>query len=152
MTILERLKLTAASPREPLTPLSRKRKRLLQKLDKQIQAAQAEARDEEFLEEVTRWVRSEATGDKEPITMRRPFKKWWWQNQHGVWMLSLRDGNRLIPLRDDKSSVELGELSTLAQTLEILREAIIAGELDAQLEALVADRKPPARKKPKQAA
>ena len=77
MTILERLKLTAASPREPLTPLSRKRKRLLQKLDKQIQAAQAEARDEEFLEEVTRWVRSEATGDKEPITMRRPFKKWW---------------------------------------------------------------------------
>ena len=152
MTILDKLQLSSASPREPLTPLSRKRKRLLQKLDKQIQAAQAEERDEEFLEEVTRWVRSEATGDKEPITMHRPFKKWWWQNQHGVWMLSLRDGNRLIPLSDDKSSVELGELSTLVQTLETLREAIVAGELDTQLEALIGDRPPPARKKPKQAA
>lgn len=152
MTILDKLKLTAASPREPLTPLSRKRKRLLQKLDKQIQAAHAEARDEEFLDEVTRWVRCEDTGDKQPITMHRQFKKWWWQNQHGAWMLSLRDGNRLIPLSDDKSSVEIGELQALVSTLETLREAIVAGELDAQLEQLISERKLPARKKPKQAA
>ena len=152
MTILEKLKLTTASPREPLTPVSRKRKRLLEKLDKQILAAQAEAREEEFLDEVTRWVRCEDTGDKQPVTMHRPFKKWWWQNQHGAWMLSLRDGNRLIPLVKDKPSVELGELQTLVPTLETLREAIVAGELDAQLEQLIAERKLPVRKKPKQAA
>ena len=67
-------------------------------------------------------------------------------------MLSLRDGNRLIPLVKDKPSVELGELQTLVPTLETLREAIVAGELDAQLEQLIAERKLPVRKKPKQAA
>ena len=152
MSILSKLSLSNSSPREPLTALARKRKKLLAKLDVQIQAAQAEARDEQFMEEVKRWVRDEATGDKRPIAFERPVKKWWWQNQHGVWMISLRDGNRLIPLGKDSSSVEVGSLDQLEPTLQTLREAIVAGELDQQLETLIAERKIPSRKKPKQAA
>ena len=93
MSNLAKLTLSETSPREPTTPLARKRIKLLQKLDQQIEAAEAEARDEQFLEEISRWVRDEETGDKKLVKQQRPIRPWSWQNQHGVWMVSLRDGN-----------------------------------------------------------
>jgi len=142
MSNLEKLKLSATSPREPMTPLARKRIKLLGKLDQQVEAAEAEARDEEFMEEIKRWVRDEETGDKSLVTKQRPVRKWWWQNQHGVWMISLRDGNRVLPLGEDKTSVEVGSMEEIVSTLQTLREAVIAGELDQQLETVIANRKP----------
>ncbi|MEP1207825.1 MAG: hypothetical protein ABJM29_13030 [Rhizobiaceae bacterium] len=152
MTLLEKLKLTDASPRTPTTPLARKRIKLLGKLDQQIQAAQAEARDEEFVEEIRRWVNDDETGQRKPISFDRPVRKWWWQNQHGVWMISLRDGNRIVPLGKNQSSVEVGSIDQMVQTLETLRDAVAAGELDPQLETLVAQRKMPPSRKSKAAA
>ncbi|MEP1208421.1 MAG: hypothetical protein ABJM29_10535 [Rhizobiaceae bacterium] len=152
MTHLENLSLSSASPRTPTTPLQRKRSKLLGKLDQQIQAAQAEARDEEFLEEIRRWVRDEDTGERKPISFNRPVRKWWWQDPNGNWMISLRDGNRVIPLGKDQASVEVGAVDQLVSVLETLRDAVVAGELDQQLETLIASRKLPPRKKPKAAA
>ncbi|MFK8036629.1 MAG: hypothetical protein AB8B94_21055 [Hyphomicrobiales bacterium] len=68
MSILSKLTLTATSPREPITPLARKRIKLLQKLEQQIETAEAEARDEVFMEEIKHWVRNEETGAKSLIT------------------------------------------------------------------------------------
>lgn len=152
MSILSKLTLTATSPREPITPLARKRIKLLNRIEQQINAAEAELLDEQFMEEIKRWVRNEETGDKALITTERPVRKWWWKNQHGAWMISLRDGNRLIPLGDDNTSVEVGAIEQMVTTLETLRDAVIAGELDGQLEALVSKHKMPPRKNAKKAA
>lgn len=130
MSNLAKLKLTATSPREPITPLARKRIKLLRKLEQQIEAAETEAGDEEFLEEIKRWVRNEETGEKSLVIQHKPVRRWWWQNQHGAWMISLRDGNRLIPLTDDNSSVEVGAMEQMASSLKTLRDAGIAGELN----------------------
>lgn len=130
MAHLSKLTLSATSPREPQTPLARKRIKLLRRMDQQIEAAEAELRDEQFMEEIKRWVRDEETGDEQLIAKERPVRKWWWQNQHGSWMISLRDGNRLIPLGDKNTSVEVGAMEQMVMTLETLRDAIIAGELD----------------------
>lgn len=152
MAHLTKLKLSKTSPREPLTPLAHKRIKLLRRLDQQIEGAQAELRDEQFMEEIKRWVRNDETGDKTLITTERPVKKWWWKNQHGALMISLRDGNRLIPLGGDNSSVEVGAIEQLVTTLETIREAVIAGELDSQLEALISSRNSAIRNKNKPAA
>ena len=151
MSILSKLTLTATSPRQPMTPLARKRIKLLQKLDQQVAAAQAEANDEQFLEEIKRWIKDGETGDKQLKTIERPVKKWWWQNEHGAWMITLRDGNKIIPLSKDKTSVEVGSIEEMVSTLQTLRQAVIAGELDAQLETLIAERKIPKAKKEKAA-
>ena len=66
-------------------------------------------------------------------------------------MVSLRDGNRLVPLNKDKSSVEVGDPNLLVQVLQTLKAAVTAGELDGQLETLIAARKPPTTQKPKTA-
>ena len=131
--------------------MARKRIKLLRKLDQQIEAAQAEANDEEFLEEVRSWIRDEQTGEKCLVTKQRPVRKWWWQNQHGAWMISLRDGNRIIPLGDNQTSVEVGAADQMVSVLETLRNAVIAGELDQQLENLIASRKVLPKKKSKAA-
>ncbi len=146
MSNLSKLKLSTTSPRQPMTALARKRIKLLGRLEQQIEAAEADLRDEQFMEEIKRWVRDEETGDKKLITKERPVKVWWWQNQHGAWMISLRDGNRLIPLDADNTSVEVGEKADLVSTLETLRDAVIAGELDGQIETLISERKMPVPK------
>ena len=151
MSNLAKLTLTATSPREPITPLANKRIKLLRKLDQQIEAAEADARDEQFVEEIKRWVRDEETGEKKLVTQQRPIRPWSWQNQHGAWMVSLRDGNKLIPLDGTNTSVEVGEKTGLVSALQTLRDAVIAGELDEQLETLISNRKPFGKRKDKAA-
>ncbi len=140
MSHLSKLSFTNSSQKEPVSPVQRKRLNLLKKLELQIEAAQAELKDEEFLEEVRKWVRGE-DGERQQVTERRPVRKWWWQHHSGAWMLTLRDGAKQLPLADDKSSIEVGEITNLVETLETVRSAVLAGELDPALQAMI-DKKP----------
>lgn len=142
MSNLSKLTLTTTTPNQPLTPLARKRIKLLRKLDQQLLAAECASEGMEHTEEVKHWVKNEQTGEKELITQSRPVKKWWWANEHGALMLTLKDGNKIIPLDDDHNSVEVGGIESLAGAIETVRAAVIAGELDQQLEKLISERKP----------
>lgn len=140
MSHLAKLTLSQTSPREPMTPLARKRIKLLRNLKLQIQLAEAKAKDEQFVQEIQRWVRGE-DGKKELVTKHQPVKKWWWSNQHGAQMLSLKDGNKIIPLDGDNMSVEVGAEADVLNALETLRSAVVAGELDGQLQTVIDQRK-----------
>jgi len=133
MPLLSQLKLSTTSPRENLSPVARKRLKLLEQIDLQIRAAAAFLADEQFVREVQRWVRVEGSNDKQLVTQKKPVRPWWWQNDTGRVMLSLRAGNRLLELGEGKVSIEVGTAAELPKTLETLREAIAAGELDGQL-------------------
>jgi hypothetical protein len=50
MSHLSKLTLSTASPTEPIGVVARKRMKLIRKIDQQIDAAQAEANDELFVE------------------------------------------------------------------------------------------------------
>jgi predicted exporter len=134
MSILSKLKLSTRSPRQQLSPVDRKRGKLLEKLDQQIAATEAALKDEAFVEQVRQWVRVEGSEDKQLVTKTRPVKKWWWTNENGQVMFSLRLGNRILEVEPGKPAVEVGKLEGLPEVLATLREAIVAGELDKQLE------------------
>lgn len=142
MSNLSKLTLTTTTPNQPLTALAHKRIKLIRKLDQQLLAAECASEGMEHTEEIKRWVKSEQTGEKELITQSRQVKKWWWANEHGALMLTLKDGNKIIPLDDNHKSVEVGGIGDLAGTIETVRAAVIAGELDNQLNKLIAERKP----------
>lgn len=142
MSNLSKLTLTTTTPNQPLTSLARKRIKLLRKLDQQLLAAECASEGLEHAEEVKRWVKNEQTGEKELVTQSRPVKKWWWANEHGALMLTLKDGNKIIPLDENHKSIEVGSIEDLAGTIETVRAAVIAGELDHQLEKLISERKP----------
>ena len=135
MSHLSKLNLTATSQKQPVSPVARKRLNLLRKLETQIEAAQAELRDEEFLEDIRKWVRGE-DGERTQVTEQRAVRRWWWQHHTGAWMLTLRDGAKELPLAEDKTSIEIGEITNLVDTLETIRSAVLAGEIDPALERM----------------
>jgi hypothetical protein len=94
MSNLSKLTLTTTTPNQPMTALARKRVKLIRKLDQQLLAAEAAGEGLEATEEVKRWVDNAETGKREQVAFNRPVKKWWWANQHGALMITLKDGNR----------------------------------------------------------
>ena len=56
-------------------------------------------------------------------------------------MLDVRYGNKRIELTPRKPTIEVGETENLIPTLETIKEAVIAGELDKQLAAAKQRRK-----------
>lgn len=142
MTHLSKLSLSNSSRKQPISPVARKRLNLIRKLDLQILAANAELKDEEFLEDIRKWVRGEE-GDRQQVTEQRAVRKWWRQHHTGAWMITLRDGAKELPLLEDKNSVEIGEIANLVDALETIRSAVIAGEIDDQLEQMISKRQVP---------
>ncbi|PYG25092.1 DUF6641 family protein [Pelagimonas varians] len=136
MSHLSKLALSKTSQKEPVSPIARKRLNLLRKLEVQIDAAEAELRDEEFLEDIRKWVRGE-DGERRQITEQRKVRKWWWQHHTGAWMITLRDGAKELPLGEGQASIEVGEMANLVDTLETIKSAVLAGEIDPALQAMV---------------
>lgn len=132
MSALANLKLSDTSPRARLSPVARKRLRLLEQIDLQLKAATAFLAGETFHQEVQRWARVEGSDDKQLLTGKKPVRPWWRRNDVGKLMLSVRTGNRLLELAEGKVSIEAGAPEDLQKTIETLREAIAAGELDEQ--------------------
>ncbi|SLN41728.1 hypothetical protein PSJ8397_02104 [Pseudooctadecabacter jejudonensis] len=148
MQHLSQLSLTVSSQKTPVSPVAKKRLNLLRKLETQIEAAEAELRDEEFLEDIRKWVRGE-DGERKQITEQRAVRKWWWQHHTGAWMLTLRDGAKELSLLEDKNSIEVGEITNLVEVLQTVRSAVLAGELDDALEQMVKTKSKKPAGKPK---
>lgn len=137
MSHLSKLTLSAKSPRHKLSALERKKQKLLAQLDRQTEAAEAELDDIDFINEVQRWVRVEGSDEKKLVTKCVPFRKWWWKNEIGQMMFSVRVNNRLFEIEPGKPAIEVGKLKDLPAVLQTLREAIVAGELDERLKLTV---------------
>lgn len=133
MSLLSTLTFSSASPRERLSPVARKRMKLLEQLDVQITAAECELDGSDYLHSIRKWVRVEGSTEKQLITKPVHVKRWWWTNELGKLMVSLRQGNRVMEVAPGKVSIEVGDITVLPQTLKTLRAAIAAGELDEQL-------------------
>ena len=63
-------------------------------------------------------------------------KQWWFVAESGKLVLNIRYGARLIELAKGKSSIEMANATELVPTLELVKRAVEAGELDAQIEAV----------------
>lgn len=62
-------------------------------------------------------------------------KAWWFVADNGKLVLSVRYGTKVLELAKGKWAVEVGSEKDLVPTLELLKGAVLAGELDTQIEA-----------------
>jgi hypothetical protein len=53
------------------------------------------------------------------------------ENDFGTVQLTLRYGSKPLEIAPGKGAIEIGELASLPAKLELLRDAVKAGELDA---------------------
>ena len=60
----------------------------------------------------------------------------WWPSDNGKMCITVRYGARTLEVVDGKNAIETENIAGVITTLEVLRTAVDAGELDARIEAV----------------
>lgn len=142
MTILSKLKLTEKTKADlHASPELRARQKLIQAIDQQIAAARSEITGEPMTLKAQRWVDDPETGQRVRRELPLKVRRWWWKDEAGQLMLEIRYGNRRMELVPKKPTIEVGTMDQLVPTLEQVREAVAAGELDKAIAASSVRRK-----------
>ncbi|MBP2315742.1 DUF6641 family protein [Azospirillum soli] len=136
MSILDSLTLTSTAKRIDTSPVGTARRKLLDALALQIEAATATIKGEAFIRRVGRWVEVNGTKERRDVPVR--FRPWWWKDEAGTIHLHIHYGNRPLELKPGKAAITVGAMDNLLPTLEQIKRAVAAGELDkAMTEAVV---------------
>lgn len=135
MSILNTLKIVAAKKSAKQPPVLHRRNKLSLKLWEQLQLAKAQSKGEAFSPTRMRSVRDPETGVRREIEVPKRVKPWWFVADSGRVCLSVRYGAKVLELSKGKGAVEIAGPAELIKTLETIKSAVDAGELDAQIEA-----------------
>ena len=142
MSHLTKLKLTEktrtdveASPEDAL------RNKLITRLLEQKELVEADLKGELISKTRFKFVTDSETGESKRVEVQKQLRRWWWNDEDGQVMLTLRYGNRPLAITGDKSTIEIGTLDKLPKVIETIIEAVKAGELDKQLNAAMAERR-----------
>ena len=79
-------------------------------------------------------VKDRDTGLRKQVEMPKRIRPWWFVTENGKVCVSVRYGSWTIELSKGKPSVEVGSADELVIALETIKQAVEAGELDAQIE------------------
>ena len=134
VALLQSLKVTAAKKAIGNNPQAHRRMKLAGKLWEQIQLAKSQAEGTNFTMTRFRSV-TDPDGGRRSVEIARRVRAWWWTTDTNKLALNIRYGARKIEISKGKSAVEIATVTDLVPTLELIKQAVEAGELDAQIEA-----------------
>lgn len=134
MTNLAKLKLVAATKPTNVSAEVNRRFKMCKRLNEQLSMAQAFANGEDYLPTKTRSVVDSDTGLRKQVTVAKRVKPWWFTGGDGKLYLFVRYGARVLHLAKGKTAVEISKTSDLVPTLNTIKTALMAGELDGQIE------------------
>lgn len=133
MSALSKLKLVSAQA-ERKSPTILRRSKLTGKLSDQIAAAKAATEGGTYVSKRVKFVQDSESGERKQVEIATRVKQWWWKAPTGKIMLALRYGAKPIEIAKGKNAIEVGSMAELVAALEAVKEAVQAGELDAQIE------------------
>ena len=134
MATLATLKLSAAVKPTHMPAVQLRRNKLAKRLWEQTELAKAQQAGAQFFVTKFRTVVENDTGMRKQVEVNTRIKQWWFTTDSGKLALSVRYGARLLELAKGKFAVELASEKELVPTLEVIKEAVLAGELDAAIE------------------
>lgn len=134
MTALAQLKLVSAKRPTQLAPAMQRRNKVIKRIAEQVELAQAHAEGRIYAPKNLRSVTNKETGETKTVESSKRVKAWWWENENGKLVLSLRYGAKIVEISKGKQAIEISSVTELVPTLIILRDAVMNGELDTQIE------------------
>jgi len=134
MSALSTLKLVAVKKPSHMPAIVIRRNKLSSKLWEQIQLAKSQLDGTPFVVMKYRSMVDRETGLRKQVEMPKRIKPWWFQSEQGKVCVSVKYGSWTIELAKGKPSVEVANAQDLIKTLETIKSAVEAGELDAQIE------------------
>ena len=135
MTALNGLKLTGAQKPTHMSLIQQRRNKLAKRLWEQMELAKAEQTGTTYTPTKFRTITDTETGLRKQVETSKRVKAWWFVAENGKLVLSVRYGTKVLELAKGKWAVEVGSEKDLVPTLQLLKDAVLAGELDAQIEA-----------------
>ncbi len=135
MSTLASLKLVASKKNRTLSPVIQRRNKLAAKLHEQIELCAARRAGEIYAPKRLRTVTDKHTGERKTVEAVKRVKEWYWTNDAGKLNLVVRYGSKTLELAKGKNAVELTTMDELLDVLAKLKDAVLAGELDTQIEA-----------------
>lgn len=133
MSALAKFKLVSVQA-ERKSPVVLRRAKLTGKLDDQIAAAKAAAEGGSYAASRVKYVKDTESGERKQVEIATRVKQWWWKAPTGKINLALRYGAKPLEISKGKNAIEVGSVAELVAALEAVKEAVVAGELDAQIE------------------
>ncbi|PIT76574.1 DUF6641 family protein [Limnohabitans sp. B9-3] len=130
MTTLATLKLTAAQKPFNISQVQQRRNKLVKRLWEQAELAKAHQAGTQFAPIKFRTVTDRETGERKQVETSKRVKCWWFTSENGKLSLSVRYGTKVLELAKNKWAVELASDKDLVATLDVIKTAVLAGELD----------------------
>lgn len=134
MATLASLKLVAAKKPTQSNPQLHRRQKLSNKILEQIQLARAHSTGQTYSPTKTKMV-TNAEGERVQVSVPKRITPWWFTNADGKVCVAIRYGAKVISITPKTNAIEVSSPAALIEALEIVNAAVIAGQIDAQLEA-----------------
>ncbi len=134
MATLATLKLSGAVKPTHVPAVQLRRNKLVKRLWEQIELARAQQAGTTFAPTRLRSVRDTETGIRRQVETHKRVKPWWFTADNGKLAVSVRYGTRVLELAKGKWAVEVAAEKELVPVLEVLKTAVLDGELDAAME------------------
>ena len=123
------LNFVAFNPLQNNNPIAVRRRKLVAKIDEQIQLAA----NKDYTPTQHKWVTDEH-GNQRKVEVARRVKRWWTASVDGKINLVVRYGSKPLEFAKGKNAIELASEAEVADALAKVREAAELGELDALIE------------------
>ena len=134
MATLSSLKLVATQKPQHVSAVQIRRNKLAKRIWEQAQLARARQDGTTFAPTRLRTVVDRETGTRKQVECSKRVKAWWFAGDNGKLALSIRYGSRVLELAKGKFAVEVASERDLANALDVIKDAVLAGELDAAIE------------------
>ena len=129
MTVLDTLNFVAFKPLANNNSIAVRRRKLVAKIDEQIQLAS----DKDYTPKQHKWITDEL-GNQKKVEVAKRVKRWWTASVDGKINLVVRYGSKPLEFAKGKNAIELASEGEVADPLRKVREAAELGELDALIE------------------
>jgi len=129
MSVIAKLKLVSSKRERSLSPIIVRRNKLAAKIEEQLQLATAQKEGRLYAPKRIKNV-TNAEGERVAVETTKRVKEWYWTTPSNKINLSVRYGSKTLELSKGKNAIELSSGEELLSTLSMLKDAVIAGELD----------------------
>ncbi len=134
MNALAQLKLTNTRKPTQQPAIIQQRTKLAKRIWEQMELAKAQQAGDTFASKRLKTVVG-TDGVKRTVEVAKRVKPWWFVADNGKLCVNIRYGSKLLELAKNKTTVEVADVAELIATLDIVKAAVIEGELDQQIQA-----------------
>ncbi len=111
-----------------------RRNKLAGKIHHQIKLAEALSTGTTYAPTRLRSIRDRNTGEIKTLEMPMRVRQWWFVTDSGSVALPIKYGAKIIEIAKGKNAIEVSDGIQLLKALNQVKDAVIAGELDSQIE------------------